>query len=62
MSPSASSKTLALETFKDFSEEIVSIRENKDFNSSAIERLSKEKIAGVTDALLPAMQSVARIC
>lgn len=53
-------QTLALETFKDFGEEIVSIRENKDFNSSAIERLSKEKIAGVTDALLPAMQSVAK--
>ncbi|NYH10454.1 hypothetical protein [Pseudomonas moraviensis] len=53
-------QTLAPETFKDFGEEIVSIRENKDFNSSAIERLSKEKIAGVTDALLPAMQSVAK--
>lgn len=53
-------QTLALETFKDFGEEIVSIRENKDFNSSAIERLSKEKIAGVTDTLLPAMQSVAK--
>lgn len=54
-------QTLALETFKDFGEEIVSIRENKDFNSSAIERLSKEKIEGVTAALLPAMQSVETI-
>jgi len=46
-------QTLALETFKDFGDETVSIRENKGFNSSAIKRLSKEKIADVTDALLP---------
>lgn len=53
-------QTLALETFKDVGEEIISIRENKDFNSSAIERMSKEKIEGVTSALLPAMQTVAK--
>lgn len=53
-------QTLALETFKDFGEDIASIRENKDFNSSAIERMSKEKIEGVTAALLPAMQAVAK--
>ena len=52
--------TLALETFKDAGEDIASIRENKDFNASAIERMSKEKIEGVTAALLPAMQAVAK--
>ena len=53
-------QSLALESFKDTAEEIVSIRENKDFNASAIERLSKEKIAGLTASLLPAMQTVAK--
>jgi hypothetical protein len=53
-------QTLALETFKDAGEEIVSIKANKDFNASAIERLSKEKIEGMTAALLPAMQDVAK--
>ncbi|WP_439878081.1 hypothetical protein [Pseudomonas prosekii] len=52
--------TLALETFKDAGEDIVSIRKNKDFNASAIERMSKEKIEGVTASLLPAMQAVAK--
>ncbi|AZE37704.1 hypothetical protein C4K06_4689 [Pseudomonas chlororaphis subsp. aureofaciens] len=51
---------LALETFKDAGEDIASIRSNKDFNASAIERMSKEKIEGVTAVLLPAMQSVAK--
>lgn len=51
---------LALESFKDSAEEIVSIRENKDFNASAIERLSKEKIESLTRSLLPAMQAVAK--
>ncbi|WP_162095898.1 hypothetical protein [Pseudomonas chlororaphis] len=51
---------LALETFKDAGEDIASIRSNKDFNASAIERMSKEKIEDVTAALLPAMQSVAK--
>ncbi|MCU1750081.1 hypothetical protein [Pseudomonas sp. 6D_7.1_Bac1] len=51
---------LALETFKDAGEDIISIRANKDFNAAAIERLSKEKIEGLTAALLPAMQTVAK--
>jgi hypothetical protein len=53
-------QTLALETFKDAGEDIASIRGNKDLNASAIERMSKEKIEGVTVALLPAMQAVAK--
>jgi|GEM_PF-1736752 len=51
-------QTLALECFKDVGNDIVKIRANTDYNPSAIERLSKEKIDQVTEALVPAIKSV----
>ena len=53
-------QTLALESFSDVGNDIIKIRENKDFNPAAIERLSKEKIDQVTEALVPAIKSVAQ--
>ncbi|MQA55628.1 hypothetical protein [Pseudomonas piscis] len=53
-------QTLALECFKDVGNDIVKIRANTDYNPSAIERLCKEKIDQVTDALVPAIKSVAQ--
>lgn len=51
---------LALETFKDIGEEILSVRNNKDLNASAVERLGKEQIDGIAPALMPAMEKVAK--
>lgn len=51
-------QTLALESFKDVGDDIVEIRANTDYNTSAIERLSKEKIDQVTNSLMPAIKSV----
>ena len=51
---------LALETFKDIGEEILSVRNNKDLNAAAVERMSKEQIDGVVPALMPAMEKVAK--
>lgn len=51
---------LALETFKDIGEEILCVRNNKDLNASAVERLGKEQIDGIAPALMPAMEKVAK--
>jgi len=51
---------LSLEAFKDFGEEILSIRENKDLNAAAIERKGKEQIDGIIPALMPAMEKAAK--
>ena len=51
---------LALETFKDVGEEILSVRNNKDLNAAAVERMGKEQIDGVVPALMPAMEKVAK--
>lgn len=53
-------QTLALESFNDAGNDIIKIRANKDFNPAAIERMSKEKIDHVTEALVPAIKSVAQ--
>ncbi|WP_256658883.1 hypothetical protein [Pseudomonas sp. R2-60-08W] len=51
---------LALETFKDLGEEILSIRGNKDLNAAAIERKGKEQIDGIVPVLMPAMEKAAK--
>lgn len=51
---------LALETFKDVGEEILTVRNNKDLNAAAVERMGKEQIDGVAPALMPAMEKVAK--
>jgi hypothetical protein len=51
---------LALETFKDIGEEILSVRNNKDLNAAAVERMSKEQIDDIAPTLMPAMEKVAK--
>lgn len=51
---------LALETFKDIGEEILSVRNNKDLNAAAVERMGKEQIDGIVPTLMPAMEKVAK--
>lgn len=51
---------LALETFKDIGEEILAVRNNKDLNAAAVERMSKEQIDDIAPTLMPAMEKVAK--
>ena len=51
---------LALETFKDIGEEILSVRNNKDLNAAAVERMGKEQIDCIVPTLMPAMEKVAK--